>query len=104
MQHIGKSKIGKLSAKGNEYPQLRLPLEYANAVGEVADVYETEHEGKQAFLIVTEHSVPKEDTVLKPSEDVLKLCASVAETAQVPVDVLARNAPASTEPFAPDSR
>jgi len=72
MQLIGKSKIGKLSAKGNDYPQLRLPPQYANTVGEVADVFETEHEGKQAFLIVTEHSVPKEDTVLKPSEEVLK--------------------------------
>ena len=78
MQHIGKSKIGKLSAKGNDYPQLRLPLQYANTVGEVADVFETEHEGKQAFLIATEHSVPKEDTVLKPSEEVLKPCADLA--------------------------
>ena len=72
MQLVGKSKIGKLSAKGNDYPQFRLPVQYANTVGEVADVFETEHEGKQAFLIVTEHSVPKEDTVLKPSEEVLK--------------------------------
>ena len=78
MQHIGKSKIGKLSAKGNDYPQLRLPLQYVNTVGEVADVFESEHEGKQAFLIVTEHAVPKEDTVLKPSEEVLK---PVEETA-----------------------
>jgi hypothetical protein len=72
MHLIGKSKIGKLSAKGNHYPQLRLPPQYANTVGEVADVFETEHEGKQAFLIVTEHSVPNEDMVLKPSEEVLK--------------------------------
>jgi len=78
MQHIGKSKIGKLSAKGNDYPQLRLPLQYANTVGEIADVFETEHEGKQAFLIVTEQSVPKEDTVLKPTEEVLKPCADLA--------------------------
>ena len=72
MEPIGKSKIGKLSAKGNDYPQLRLPQRYVNTVGEVADVFETEHEGKQAFLIVTEHGVPKDDTVLKPSEEVLK--------------------------------
>jgi hypothetical protein len=72
MEPIGKSKIGKLSAKGNDYPQLRLPQRYVDTVGEVADVFETEHEGKQAFLIVTEHGVPKEDTVLKPSEEVLK--------------------------------
>ena len=72
MQLIGKSKIGKLSAKGNDYPQLRLPKLYFDAVGKTACIYETEHEGRQAFLIVTEHSVPKEDTVLKPSEEVLK--------------------------------
>jgi hypothetical protein len=101
MQYIGKSKIGKLSAKGNDYPQLRLPLQYANIVGEVADVFETEHEGKQAFLIVTEHSVPKEDMVLKPSEEVLKPCASVACPS---ADIPPKSAPASTEPFAPDSR
>ena len=50
----------------------------ANTVGEIADVFETEHEGKQAFLIVTEQSVPKEDTVLKPTEEVLKPCADLA--------------------------
>jgi hypothetical protein len=72
MQLIGKSKIGKLSAKGIDYPQLRLPKRYFDAVGKTACIYETEHEGRQAFLIVTEHSVPKEDTVLKPSEEVLK--------------------------------
>jgi uncharacterized small protein (DUF1192 family) len=72
MQLIGKSKIGKLSAKGNDYPQLRLPKLYYDAVGKTARIYETEHEGRQAFLIVTEQSVPKEDTVLKPSEEVLK--------------------------------
>jgi hypothetical protein len=94
MQHIGKSKIGKLSAKGNDYPQLRLPLQYANTVGEVADVFETEHEGKQAFLIVTEHSVPKEDMVLKPSEEVLKPCADLARPSG---EVLAKNIPDSTQ-------
>ena len=72
MQLIGKSKIGKLSAKGIDYPQLRLPKLYHDAVGKTACIYETEHEGGQAFLIVTEKSVPQENTVLKPSEKVLK--------------------------------
>ncbi len=69
---IGRSKIGKLSAKGINYPQLRLPKRYFDSVGKTASIYETEHEGRQAFLIVTEQSMPKEDTVLKPSEEVLK--------------------------------
>ena len=101
MQHIGKSKIGKISAKGNDYPQLRLPLQYANTVGEIADVFETEHEGKQAFLIVTEQSVPKEDTVLKPTEEVLKPCASGTKPSP---EILPKNTPASTQQSEPDSR
>jgi hypothetical protein len=94
MQLVGKSKIGKLSAKGNDYPQFRLPVQYANTVGEVADVFETEHEGKQAFLIVTEHSVPKEDMVLKPSETPLKPCADLAHPS---VDIVAKNPSHSTK-------
>ena len=72
MEFVGKSKIGRLSAKGITYPQLRLPHQYSSTIGNVAGVFETEHEGKQAFLIVTERAVLKEDTVLKPSEEVLK--------------------------------
>ncbi len=35
MQHIGKSKIGSLSArKGISYPQLRLPQQFAEVIGE----------------------------------------------------------------------
>ena len=49
-----------------------MPQQYANIIGEIADVFEIEHQGKQAFLIVTERAVLKEDTVLKPSEEVLK--------------------------------
>ncbi|MGA3198297.1 MAG: hypothetical protein ABSD89_02710 [Halobacteriota archaeon] len=72
MQYSGKAKIGKLSAKGFEYPQLRLPKQYSNIIGKTANIYEGEHEGKQAFLIVTERTVPNNDSVLKPSEEVLK--------------------------------
>jgi len=101
MQHIGKSKIGKLSAKGIDYPQLRLPLQYANTVGEIADVFETEHEGKQAFLIVTEQSVPKEDTVLKPTEEVLKPCADLAWPS---AEIIRKNEHHSTQRPKADSR
>jgi len=72
MQLVSKAKIGRLSAKGIDYPQLRLPREYYSIVGETADIFATEHKGKQAFLVVTEHSMSKEDTVLKPNEEVLK--------------------------------
>ena len=50
MQFVSKAKIGRLSAKCIEYPQLRLPREYSSIVGETADIFATEHEGKQAFL------------------------------------------------------
>ena len=65
MRYVGKSKIGKLSAKGNDYPQLRLPQQYSDTIGEIASIFETEHEGKQAFLVVTERSVLSDNTVLK---------------------------------------
>ncbi len=66
IQFIRTAKIGKLSVKGNDYPQLRLLQQFVDTIGQRANVFETEHEGKQAFLIVTEHIVPKENMVLKP--------------------------------------
>jgi hypothetical protein len=72
MRYAGKSKIGKLSTKGINYPQLRLPSGYCDTIGQVADVIETEYEGRRAFLIVTEQTAPNSDTVLKPSAKVLK--------------------------------
>ena len=56
MQLIGKAKIGRLSAKGIDYPQLRLPREYSSIAGEIANIFATEHDGKQAFLVAL--SVP----------------------------------------------
>jgi hypothetical protein len=43
---------------------------------------------------VTEQSVPKEDTVLKPSEEVLKPCADLAQPL---TEALAKSAPHSTK-------
>jgi hypothetical protein len=57
MQHIGKSKIGSLSArKGVRYPQLRLPQQCSDVIGDMADIFETERDGKRAFLIVSERA------------------------------------------------
>jgi hypothetical protein len=78
MEFVGKSKIGRLSAKGITYPQLRLPKSYSEAIGEIARIFETRHEGKQAFLIVTEHSMPSDDIVLKTNHEILKPCDTVA--------------------------
>jgi hypothetical protein len=72
VQRVGNSKIGRLRTKNIDYPQLRLPHQYSSTIGDVAGVFETVHEGKQAFFIATERAVPNEHTVLKPSEKVLK--------------------------------
>jgi hypothetical protein len=73
MHYIGSSKIGPLSAKrGIRYPQLRLPLAHSDAIGDIASIFETEHEGKRAFLIVTEREVLNVNTVLKQNDQVLK--------------------------------
>ena len=73
MHYIGSSKIGALSAKrGMKYPQLRLPLEHSDAIGDIASIFETEHDGKRAFLVVTEREVLNVNTVLKQNDQVLK--------------------------------
>jgi len=64
MQLIGKSKIGSLSArKGVSYPQLRLPQQCADVIGDTADIFETESDGKRAFLIVTDQTACQKMTL-----------------------------------------
>ncbi|MGZ4936175.1 MAG: hypothetical protein ACXV4C_06460 [Halobacteriota archaeon] len=45
-----------------------MPPEYEDIIGTVADIIETEHDGRRAFLIVPNNN----STVLKPSTGVLK--------------------------------
>ena len=79
MQLIGKSKIGSLSArKGVSYPQLRLLQQCADVIGDTADIFETESDGKRTFLIVTNQALSNSDTVLKHLHSVLKQCEGVA--------------------------
>jgi hypothetical protein len=72
MRFVGRSKIGRLSSKGIQYPQLRLPRQYLDTIGKTAEIYETEDDGKREFLIVTQGRVSKSDAVLKPEAEVLK--------------------------------
>ncbi len=54
MRKIGSSRIGRHAPKpGFAYPTIRLPQDHAGIIGETVTLFETEHEGKQAFLIVT---------------------------------------------------
>jgi len=51
MQYIGTSKISRLSAKKDKiYAQIRLSPQLINTIGGVADIFETEHNGKRAFF------------------------------------------------------
>ena len=78
MRFVGKSKIGRLSAKkGKIYPQIRLPPHLADTIGEIADVFETERNGKRAFLLVTAKSVLDNDKVLQPDDKVVKPDAKI---------------------------
>jgi hypothetical protein len=83
VKFIGKSKIGKLSAKGIEYPQLRLPKNYSQTIGNVAKILEMQYDGRRAFLIVTEQSVSSDNVVLKNDREVLKPCETAAHKLSV---------------------
>jgi hypothetical protein len=84
MRFVGKSKIGRLSAKkGKSYPQIRLPSQLTDTIGEIVNVFETERNGKRAFLLVTKQSVVENDKVLQPDEIVVKPCAKVAQSPAV---------------------
>jgi hypothetical protein len=73
MRFVGTSKIGRLSAKkGRIYAQIRLPPPLADMIGDIADVFETERDGKRAFLLVTSHYVLDNNMVLQPGEKVVK--------------------------------
>ncbi len=74
MRHLGTSKIGKLTAKKDKfYAQIRLPSQLADTIGGIADIFETEHDGRRAFLLVTNDNVLDSDRVLQPDTKVVKL-------------------------------
>ncbi len=85
MQFIGKSKISPLYSKGGIiYPQIRLPQQYNDIIGEIAHIFETEYDGKRAFFILTRELEEKEskffkrgNTVLKPEHKVLLLARTL---------------------------
>jgi hypothetical protein len=73
MRFVGKSKIGRLSAKkGKVYAQIRLPPQLADTIGEIANIFETEHNGKRAFLLLMKRSMSDDDMVLQLDERVVK--------------------------------
>ncbi len=53
MRRVAVTKVSKQKSKpAFEYPYIRLPREYVPIVGEPATIFETEFEGRRAFLVV----------------------------------------------------
>jgi hypothetical protein len=81
MNYIGKSKISKLSPKPNiHYPLLRLPQSSIDTIGEMASIYETEHEGNRAFLIVLDEDYCNKRVIQKNYTTNLEKRVSELET------------------------
>jgi hypothetical protein len=65
MYYVGKSKINTLYAKRNTaYPQIRLTQQYSDVIGKIAHIFETDHNGDKAFLLVL-----KEEASSKPAKN-----------------------------------
>jgi len=67
MQFIGKSKISILHSKpGVSYPLIRLPQQYSHLIGETAQLFITNYEGKKGLFILLEEP-ESEGKVVKQS-------------------------------------
>jgi len=64
--YIGKSKISKLHPQPNTvYPLVRLPQQCNDVIGETAYIFQTEHEGEKAFLILLKNKETKKRKIIK---------------------------------------
>jgi hypothetical protein len=73
VQHIADSKIGTIRSKPNvKYPMVRLPRERSEIIGLKAHIYETDYEGRPAFLVVP-YAKDTEQVIAKPESKVSKL-------------------------------
>ena len=73
MQHIADSKIGTIQSNPNvKYPMVRLPRECSEFIGQRAQIYKTEHEGRPALLVVP-YSRDTAQLITKPKSKVSKL-------------------------------
>ena len=53
VRYVGKSKISKIHPKPNtSCPLLRLPQAFNDFIGNTTHIFETDHNGKQAFLVL----------------------------------------------------
>jgi len=85
MQYLGKTKIGKFSSKPNLiYPQLRLPQDRKEVIGETAHVYATEHDGNKAFLFVLKERQAREGESERSTSQVLQQDETVLQPVEEP--------------------
>jgi hypothetical protein len=79
MHHLGKSKVTKLNAKaGVVYPLIRLPKGYADQIGKVAEIFETQHYDRRALLVTFDDEAgPCE--VIQPDSKVIQLLPKVIQ-------------------------
>ena len=81
MKYIGKSKISTLHSKpGVSYPLIRLPQQYKHLIGETAQLFLTNQEGKKGFFIVLEESELKGKVVKQSLETNLESHLSALES------------------------
>ena len=93
MQPIFSHKIGRHSAK-RAYPVIRLPLKFKSLAGRTANVYQTQNNGKLAFLItidekscnhVATDNLDKRLSALENKTDTLIQFISANNTASYPI-------------------
>jgi hypothetical protein len=79
MQRIGKSKVTKLKAKaGVVYPLIRLPKTFADEIGKVAEIFETQCDGRRALLVTFENRAEPSE-VVQPDSKVIQLLPKVIQ-------------------------
>ncbi|MGP8011031.1 MAG: hypothetical protein ACLPI9_00915 [Halobacteriota archaeon] len=79
MHYLGKSKVTKLRAKaGVVYPLIRLPKTFADEIGNVAEIFETEQDNRRA-LVVTFNDGAGSSEVIQPDSKVIQLLPKVIQ-------------------------
>jgi len=79
VRRVGTSKITKLKAKaGIVYPLIRLPKTFADEIGNVAEIFETQHNNRRALLVTFNDGIwPSE--VIQPNSKVIQLLPEVIQ-------------------------
>ena len=70
MKAIGRSKVSKMSPKPTiTYPFIRLPQDCGDVIGQTVGIYETEHEGRRAFMLIMDDNTTLPSKVIQCKTD-----------------------------------